>query len=312
MRFSCHPINGDTEAGMSTESVNAATARHMWTRFEPIHALTYFTPESRAAYEAAGLRGYWRGYFAGRVAPLGEVDAAAVIATFYNFAPTMCARAIPSVWSLASPAQALAARSAGVDAAMTRLFADVPADAVAEATAITERAVGLLDPAGHTLGAANAALAVSERDSMFSRLWQSTATLREHRGDGHAAALLTYGFGGIEAAIWRTEDGRAGDMQAFRGWTPEQWAAGVARLTSRGWLTGDGEHTEAGTAAYAAVEAATDQAAALVWQDLGAAATRRLDELLTPMATTAYAALPDDNPIHLPSPAATLVDHGLS
>jgi hypothetical protein len=43
----------------------------MWTLFEPIHAVTYFTPEARSAYEQAGLRGFWRGYFAGRAAPLG-------------------------------------------------------------------------------------------------------------------------------------------------------------------------------------------------------------------------------------------------
>ena len=46
-------------------------ARSMWTLFEPIHAVTYFTAEARSAYEKAGLRGFWRGYFAGRAAPLG-------------------------------------------------------------------------------------------------------------------------------------------------------------------------------------------------------------------------------------------------
>src|SRR5262249_2438087 len=54
-------------------------ARKWWPGFEPIHAVTYFAPEARDAYLAAGLRGYWRGYFAGRSAPLGSVDAAPVI-----------------------------------------------------------------------------------------------------------------------------------------------------------------------------------------------------------------------------------------
>ena len=67
-------------------------ARRMWRLFEPIHALTYFTPEAQAAYLAAGLRGYWRGYFAGRAPPLGLVDAAPVNATFYNIAPSMVTR----------------------------------------------------------------------------------------------------------------------------------------------------------------------------------------------------------------------------
>ena len=43
----------------------AHTARAMWTLFEPIHAVTYFAPEARGAFEEAGLRGFWRGYFAG-------------------------------------------------------------------------------------------------------------------------------------------------------------------------------------------------------------------------------------------------------
>ena len=33
-------------------------ARVMWTLFEPLHAVTYFAPEGRAAFEAAGLRGF--------------------------------------------------------------------------------------------------------------------------------------------------------------------------------------------------------------------------------------------------------------
>jgi len=48
-----------------------AAARSIWTLFEPVHAVTYFAPEARSAFEDAGLRGFWRGYFAGRAAPLG-------------------------------------------------------------------------------------------------------------------------------------------------------------------------------------------------------------------------------------------------
>ncbi len=80
----------------------------MWTLFEPVHALTYFAPEARSAFEQAGLRGFWRGYFAGRAAPLGPVTAAPVVASFYNFAPSMVARALPAAWDMISPAEALA------------------------------------------------------------------------------------------------------------------------------------------------------------------------------------------------------------
>src|SRR5438094_7385724 len=96
-------------------------ARLMWTLYEPVHAVTYFAPEARAAFEAAGLRGFWRGYFAGRSAPLGAVDAPPVIAAFFGFAPPFVRRALPAVWELASPARALAAREAGAVAAISRL-----------------------------------------------------------------------------------------------------------------------------------------------------------------------------------------------
>lgn len=40
--------------------MNPHVARQMWARFEPIHTVTYFTPEALAAYAEAGLRGYGR------------------------------------------------------------------------------------------------------------------------------------------------------------------------------------------------------------------------------------------------------------
>ncbi|SFK99243.1 helix-turn-helix domain-containing protein [Geodermatophilus ruber] len=41
-----------------------ASARRLWALGEPLHALTCFAEESRAAAEAAGLRGFWQSYFA--------------------------------------------------------------------------------------------------------------------------------------------------------------------------------------------------------------------------------------------------------
>ena len=41
----------------------AAVARVMWTLFEPVHAVTYFAPEARSAFEDAGLRGVLAGIF---------------------------------------------------------------------------------------------------------------------------------------------------------------------------------------------------------------------------------------------------------
>src|SRR5437588_7370107 len=113
--------------------------RHMWTLFEPIHDVTYFHPAARAAFEEAGLRGFWRGYFAGRAAPLGPVGAAPVIAAFYGFAPRMVTRALPDVWTRATPEAALAARAAGARAGLVRLLGREPSE-IARSAELTEAA----------------------------------------------------------------------------------------------------------------------------------------------------------------------------
>src|SRR5258707_14532513 len=100
----------------------ARAARRMWTLFEQVHVVTYFSAEALAAFTDAGLRGFWRGYFAGRAAPLGAVGAAPVTASFFNFAPPMVARALAGGWGLITPEEAPAVRSAGGGGALRRLL----------------------------------------------------------------------------------------------------------------------------------------------------------------------------------------------
>ena len=85
-----------------------------------MHGITYFAPESRQAMDDLGFRGFWMGYFAARSAPLGQVPAPVVTATFYNFSPTRVAKALPAAWSIASPADALRTRLAFAVAALRR------------------------------------------------------------------------------------------------------------------------------------------------------------------------------------------------
>ncbi|MGC9668097.1 SCO6745 family protein [Planosporangium sp. 12N6] len=272
-------------------------ARLMWTLYEPIHAVTYFTPESLAAFQEAGLKGFWRGYFAGRAAPLGEVGAAPVIAAFYTFAPAMVTRALPDVWRRATPERVLRARIDGSTAALARLLADQPADAVAEAADLLAAAAARVEPAGRVLGAANAALPVPGQP--LARLWQAATTLREHRGDGHVAALVAAGVGPREALAWRAAyDMSRAVVQPARGWTDEEWDAAARRLTERGWLDADGRPTPTALAAHRDIEAATDRAAAAPWE---AVDVDRVRVLLEPIAAACRAALPADTPIGLPT-----------
>ena len=134
------------------------------------------------------------------------------------------------------------------------------------------RAIGELDFAGRVLAAADAALPVGQDG--LARLWQAATVLREHRGDGHFAALAAADIDGCEAVALRCcLDLRREDLQPVRGWTDEAWDEALARLAERGWLGADGELTSAGRAAHAAVENATDWAAARPWTRLGPEAT---------------------------------------
>ena len=301
----------------------AHTARSMWTLFEPIHAVTYFAPEARAAFEEAGLRGFWRGYFAGRAAPLGPAGAAVVTASFFNFAPAFVARAIPAVWDLITPEDALRTRLAGAEAGLRGVLGGREAEAEVAADLLWQ-AIGELDFSGRVLAAANAALPVAGGGSpgggspgggspgggsagggsaAVARLWQAATLLREHRGDGHFAALAAADIDGCEAVALRCcMDLRREDIQPVRGWTDEQWDNALAGLADRGWVGADGQLTNAGQAAHDAVENATDWAAARPWARLGADATAELAGVLTPLAKACAVVVPYPSPIGVPAP----------
>jgi hypothetical protein len=306
---------------------DAATARRMWTLVEPVHVVTYFAPAARQAFEEAGLRGFWRGYFAGRAAPLGTVDAPLVIAAFCSFAPPFVRRAIPGVWELITPTEALRVREAGAVAGIRAALDSEPGSGLvpggldAAADLLTEAARDL-DMTGRPLAAPNGALPVPHEPT--ARLWQAATVLREHRGDGHVAALVAAGIDGCEALVLRTavdrpagngaagdgaaENGAAGNgaavgrsqFQAVRGWTDADWNQAAARLGDRGWLADDGEVTAAGRAVHRAVEEATDVAAARPWARLGPERTAELAAALTPVAVVCAALLPYPNPVGLP------------
>ena len=297
----------------------AAVARQMWTLFEPVHVVSYFTPEARAAFEEAGLHGFWRGYFAGRAAPMGQAGAPPVVAAFFVFAPTMVERAIPGVWDLVTQAEALAARQTGAVAAVRRLLGLKSGDIVpAAVSAVSDElaaAAGNLDGAGRALAACNIALPVP--DEPVARLWHAATLLREHRGDGHVAALVAADLDGAEAlalraGLDRISGGGSGhvaagwkreQMQPVRGWTDAQWDAADERLTARGLLGGDRAATPAGVALHREIEHSTDQAAARPWTSLGQDRVAALVRLLQPIARACAAAMPFPNPVGVPAPA---------
>lgn len=267
-----------------------ASARRLWQLLEGYHAVVYFAPESQQALAEAGLKGRRMAYFAGRAAPMGAVPAEVVVATFYNFSPAAVRRAIPDAWQFAPPDRVLAARLTGVDRALRHLLGEaVTSPEVAEAAALAEQAAhhaATTGLAGRPLFAANAGLPRPHEPHL--RLWQAATTLREHRGDGHLAALLTADLDGCEALVTHAATGAvpAPVLVSSREWTAGEWSAAEHRLVERGLLDTSGRLTPAGQACREEIEATTDRLASSAWEVLDAAAQDRLAELVRPLAAT--------------------------
>ncbi len=153
---------------------------------------------------------------------------------------------------------------------------------LAEAAALARRAAESAPGEGRPLAAANSALPWPEEPHLA--LWQATTILREHRGDGHLAALLVAGLDPVEALVSFAAIGAApGAVFAGRGWSPAEWTAARERLVGRGLLDADGTATDAGRALRAEIERGTDALAAAPWRELGTEGTARLADLLGPL-----------------------------
>ncbi|MGW7378857.1 SCO6745 family protein [Streptomyces sp. NPDC054794] len=262
--------------------VEPTRVRALWHLLEPLHAVLYYAPE---VFEEASALGYgtedrWPAYFPFRAAPLGAVGGERVASAFYSFAPRMVAEHSDRAWTVAGPEAVLRARLRGIDRTYRSILGDrVDSPELAEAAALARRAAQAANTAGRPLAAANAELPWP--DAPHLQLWQAATILREHRGDGHLAALLVAGLDPVESLVSFAAIGAA-SVERFesRGWSPEEWTAARERLTARGLVDANGTATDAGRELRREVERHTDRLAAAPWQSLGLPAVDRLTALL--------------------------------
>ncbi|MGY2031698.1 SCO6745 family protein [Nocardia gipuzkoensis] len=275
-------------------------ARQIWATLEPLHDVVYFGTGVKEAGVGIGLRGYWQTYFAFRAAPLGAVTPATVLATFAGFHPDMVRRALPEAWERATPQRCLAAR---LDLATALLRSVGAGDAVcARAVELLAPVQRAADPTGRALFAANAALPLPA--DPVAALWQLATSLREHRGDGHVAALVTHGLSGRQALVAQVAAGKAPEsvMRPARGVSEAEWADAFDELRARGVVNGEPVTptlTSSGAHLLAAVEAETDEAA---WTGalavLSADAITELTTSLAPLVRDVQeAVVPPLNPV---------------
>jgi hypothetical protein len=237
-------------------------ARALWRVCEPLHAASYVAVEVRDALRAAGLRGFWTGYLAARLAPLGPVGPEVAASVLPEYAPEMLADVVPATWERLTPSEVLAARAAALPAALAPFLGDLPADRSTAVTATLEAAVRAAAVDGRPLFAANAALPWPPEPDL--RLWHAATLLREHREDGRLAVLTAADLTGLEALALTTAV-RGSDPAVLRdeqGWDVARWRAATSALAVRGLVDRSGAATAVGHEEHAALGAATDRAAA--------------------------------------------------
>lgn len=266
-------------------------ARRMFELVEPIGMIPYSADEPNETMFALGFTDYWDTYFAGRAAPLGPVPAEVVDALFYNFAPGEVARHIPKVWSTTTPEAAIAARRQGCANALRRILGgDVDTPTFARATDLLLAAATSAPYEGRPMYAA--LLSIPAPDDVVARLFHAASLLREHRGDGHVAALMTEGVGGLEAHVLFALDlglpaekfGRIHHLPAA------QLAEVIDGVRRRGLIGEDGLLSEDGRAVRQRVEDRTDDLAARPYESLTPAELDELTAALEPLSAKLVAA----------------------
>lgn len=274
--------------------MNPTVSRRMWWAMEPIHAMVYFAPEPQEQYAALGLdviNNRAAGYFPARAAAMGAVTWPVVQATFFNFSPLAVQFGMTGVWDLTTPQDLLAARYRGVDQALRRACgAALDGPEVVEAADLARLASTGCVPHGRPLYAAHAGVAWPSEPHL--QLWHAITLLREFRGDGHIAALVSAGLSGLQAAVLHVAQGdlatRKG-LQSTRAYSDQEWDEAVAGLVDRGWLTTDGAFTDLGRKHREQVEESTDELALPAWERLGEDGCDRLRALVIPLSALVVA-----------------------
>ncbi|MFJ5280849.1 hypothetical protein [Streptomyces parvulus] len=275
---------------MTTATLDARAGRRCHNTLNSLHSTHYFSPDTGRELAALGVTDPRAVNFAVRAAALGAAGAGTVTAAFYNYKYELVARHVPAVWEKVTPEQAVAARMRAVDATLRRLLGEevVASAEMAEAAGLALRAAEGCSRSGRPLYSAHADLPVPEAPHLG--LWHAATLLREHRGDGHLAALLAADLDGLEALVTHTATGRGMAPKwvlSTRGWTQQEWDAARDRLRGRGLIDDAGELTERGAEVRDGIERETDRLDAGPYAHLGADGVARLTELATPFARAA-------------------------
>ena len=244
-------------------------ARRLRDACEAIATIGWWSRPAAAGFLGLG-HGFFDGYVWGRAAALGpSVSAPVVVAAFGVFDGSMLTAVFEHGRSISSDEAILSARATGAAEGLAAATVDVDVTSVEAFGDRLLAATDSLDGLGRPLFGALRALPTPT--DAFGRAWRAAELVREHRGDGHVAALVAAGLDMAEAnvltEVWLGYP--VGEYSASRGLPPERLRAAADALRSRGWIDASDALTAAGRAARDEIEAATDRSQSTLIDALG-------------------------------------------
>jgi hypothetical protein len=220
----------------------------------------------------------------------------------------MVAKAVPACWETVAPETLCRVRAIAAAEALGEVCRTDARSALLASLPLLRRAAEGCDGAGRVMAGANRSLwpriATALGTGGLGEVWQACTTLREHRGDGHVAALVAHGLSGVQAHVL------AAGIKAIpvevlrdnRGWSGADWDGALAALARAGLLHADGRATDAGRTLHGRAEELTDELAEPAYAALSDQALEELHGALGACAADVVASglLPFPNPMGLP------------
>ncbi len=222
----------------------------------------------------------------------------------------MVARAVPGCWEVVAPETLCRVRAIAAAEALGEVCRTEARSALLASLPLLRQAAEGCDGAGRVMAGANRSLwpriATALGTGGLGEVWQACTTLREHRGDGHVAALAVHGLSGLQAHVLAAGS-KAVPVELLRdnrGWSEAEWDDATATLAAAGLVHADGRVTDAGRTLHGRVEELTDELAEPAYATLSDHALYELHGALGACAADVAASglMPFPNPMGLPRP----------
>jgi hypothetical protein len=190
------------------------------------------------------------------------------------------------VWETTTPEAAHTAREQGCVAALRRILGDlVETPELTRAAELLAKASTSAPTEGRVMYAGLRTLPMPTEP--VARLWHAANMLREHRGDGHVAALVSERIGGTEAHVLSALASGIYPAESFGRihHLPKAHLADVMDgLRDRGLLDASGRLTDAGRRTKGRIESLTDALAEAPYDGLEPLELDQLGALLEPLS----------------------------